>query len=103
MAFLHCHDCDWQQDDFWSLNGHNPLGEERMAELRKDLLEPEIELGPSDEQPRERLTGRQFVVRELTKLIRRISRMAVPTSEEFERLKKGWTCPACGSSNWDID
>jgi hypothetical protein len=25
MAFLHCHNCDWSQDDFWEPNGYNPL------------------------------------------------------------------------------
>ena len=23
MAFLHCHDCDWSQDDFWSDSGYS--------------------------------------------------------------------------------
>lgn len=25
MSFVHCHACNWQQDDFWSLGGYNPL------------------------------------------------------------------------------
>lgn len=25
MAFVHCHECDWEQDDFWSLSGYNPF------------------------------------------------------------------------------
>ncbi len=25
MAYVHCHGCGWQQDDFWSWKGYNPL------------------------------------------------------------------------------
>lgn len=25
MAYVHCHNCNWQQDDFWSFRGYNPL------------------------------------------------------------------------------
>jgi hypothetical protein len=25
MAFLHCHNCNWEQDDFWSWKGYNPV------------------------------------------------------------------------------
>lgn len=25
MSYVHCHNCLWKQDDFWSWNGYNPL------------------------------------------------------------------------------
>lgn len=25
MAYVHCHNCDWSQDDFWSFKGYNPI------------------------------------------------------------------------------
>ena len=25
MAYLHCHNCGWSQDDFWEHNGYNPF------------------------------------------------------------------------------
>jgi hypothetical protein len=25
MSFVHCHSCHWEQDDFWSWKGYNPL------------------------------------------------------------------------------
>jgi hypothetical protein len=25
MAYIHCHNCNWQQDDFWSVGGYNPI------------------------------------------------------------------------------
>lgn len=103
MAFLHCHECDWEQDDFWSPNGYNPLEAERMALLREDLFRKEICLGACDDQPAEVLTGRQFVIRELIRIIKVIRAMAVPTLEEWEKVRHGWTCPSCGSTRWDID
>lgn len=25
MSYVHCHGCNWSQDDFWSLRGYNPV------------------------------------------------------------------------------
>jgi hypothetical protein len=25
MSFVHCHACEWTQDDFWSWKGYNPI------------------------------------------------------------------------------
>jgi len=25
MGFIYCRDCDWEQDDFWEVNGYNPF------------------------------------------------------------------------------
>jgi len=97
MAYLHCHDCDWSQDDFWSLDEYNPLCESSIAELRRDLFKDEIRLG------RETITGAEFVVMELRRIIARITTMVVPTDGEWQKVKKDWRCPQCKSKNWDID
>ena len=97
MAYLHCHGCDWQQDDFWSLDGYNPLAEGSMADLRQYLFKDEVKL------ERKTMTGREFVVMELKRIIRSIESMAVPTSEEWQEVRHIWVCPKCGSEDWDID
>lgn len=97
MAFLHCHSCGWEQDDFWSPEGYNPLEEHRIADLRRDLFKDEIRLAAADELDCEIISGREFVVRELKRIIRSIESMSVPTVEEWETMKADWACPRCWS------
>lgn len=97
MAFLHCHDCEWQQDDFWDLEDYNPLMESFIADLRCNLFKDEIRLNC------ETMTGRDFVARELRRIVQSIESMSVPTLKEWQVVKADWVCPKCGSKNWDID
>jgi len=97
MAYLHCHGCGWSQDDFWSLDGYNPLSEYSMAELRCDLFKDKIKLDQGT------MTGREFVVMELKQVIARIETMKVMTDEEWQEVKYLWACPECKSNDWDID
>ena len=103
MAYLHCHDCAWSQDDFWARSGYNPLEEHRISELRADLFQREIRLGGADGEGPEKLTGRAYVVRELGRIIRQIQGMHVLTSEDFDKIKADFVCPKCGSKRWDVD
>lgn len=97
MAYLHCHDCDWSQDDFYSPEDYNPFRESDMAGLRRDLFRDEIRL------ERKTVTGREFVIMELERMIARIKTMEVMTNEEWQKVKQDWKCPKCKSKNWDID
>ena len=97
MAFLHCHDCGWSQDDFYSPDGYNPFRESDIADLRRNLFKDEIKL------ERGTVTGREFVIMELKRMVTRIESMVVMTDEKWKRVKQDWVCPKCGSKNWDID
>jgi len=101
MAFLHCHDCDWQQDDFWSLNGYNPVG--HLKEYLPDLFKAEVTLCPENGTGEEIITGQEYVARELERAAASIRGMYVRTSEDFQEIKDEFKCPKCGSSNWDVD
>jgi len=41
MAYLHCHNCDWAQDDFYSVDGYNPPSS--LKSLNKTLCEENLD------------------------------------------------------------
>lgn len=41
MAYLHCHGCGWQQDDFWSEDGYNPFRNDHIEWLKELLFRDE--------------------------------------------------------------
>lgn len=109
MAYLHCHDCDWQQDDFWEVGGYNPI--RSAQDLEADLLRDKIHLEPvastippeghDDEGPW--ISGRSYVAWQLRRYARNIETMAVRTMDEWKRVKDTFCCPQCGGRNLDID
>jgi len=105
MAFLHCHDCGWSQDDFWD-EGYNPI--RSLLNWEKDLLDPKRR----DEQftddagfLREHgpITTRELIARELERKAKVIRAMSVCTYEEWQKVRHEWACPECGGRQWDID
>src|SRR3990172_8389188 len=42
MAYLHCHNCGWSQDDFWAKDGYNPFRQDIVNNLIEMLFEEEI-------------------------------------------------------------
>lgn len=115
MAYLHCHNCNWSQDDFWSEDGWTPFREEDIAHLRSNLFADVVSFG-SDPHIKEmfptgKLTedghwdvdSREYVASELERTARSIRNMNVKTWEEWEQVKDTWKCPKCGSTDWDID
>jgi len=111
MAYLHCHSCGWSQDDFWRKGGYNPIS--WTADLEESLFKDKIYLDPdffgnSKILPKEDadglyITGREFVIIELERIIGIIKNMSILTYEEWEKVKNTFKCPNCGESNWDID
>lgn len=110
MAYLHCHNCDWSQDDFYS-NGYNPakylmdwndsLFGDRFDKLDKQFTDDSEflrENGP--------ITTREVIAREYEHFAKKIREMKWVTYESFQKDKKlGLAkCPGCGCSNkFDID
>jgi hypothetical protein len=101
MAYLHCHGCDWSQDDFWSPDGYNPFRQDIIDYLKKCLFEDTIisDGGHGDTN----LSGREFVARELERKAAAIRHMHVMTDAEWQKVRATWHCPKCGSTAWDID
>ena len=104
MAYVHCHDCDWAQDDFYSIDGYNPaeylkswnglLCGEKIDNQFSDDADFLCENGP--------ITLREVLAREYERFARRIRSMRWITFEQWKSdLNK--VCPNCGSTNLDTD
>ncbi len=102
MAFVHCHNCDWEQDDFWSWE-YNPL-----RSLVREILgnfRPRIIDG---DPPRYPAHSWWLIVVASRIFFRRIADMQWPTYASWRRvINKGggrWPdCPKCGEHSLDCD
>jgi C4-type Zn-finger protein len=41
MSYLHCHSCNWRQDDFYSVDGYNPA--KYLKSWMKSLCEDDLD------------------------------------------------------------
>ena len=106
MAYLHCHDCDWQQDDFWSAQ-YNPI--RSLLDYEQDLLGDnldEIAIHSQDTavcygEREGDVSRREMIARACEQAASLIRGMAVPTEEQFDR--ESFVCPQCKGTNLDID
>lgn len=102
MAYLHCHSCDWEQDDFWGGRDY-PIRQDTIEWLRDLLLRDTVVISLGCDGPEKETDTREVVAYELERLARRIRNMHVKTEDEFKKIKHIFTCPKCGSKSWDID
>lgn len=104
MAYLHCHSCDWGQDDFWEPEGYNPFVS-HIIDTYKDILFRDTAIWIDEENHGRQIEidARELVARELERKAQSIRNMRVKTYEDWKKIKDTWTCPECGSGNWDID
>ena len=120
MAYLHCHNCGWSQDDFWTEN-YNPITF-LEKNYKDDLLNKDLDkivkmdknffrenswfFKESPEIEQSKFTQRRYLIYQLSKAIKKIEKMEYKTEDEFRaaRERKEFKCPVCGSSiDWDID
>ena len=101
--YLHCHACDWSQDDFWS-ESYNPI--RHLLDDEEGLLDFERldksfvgEGFQTDDEPLMGLTTREVIVQNLEKAANTIRDMVFLTPEDA----KGQACPKCGEDALDID
>lgn len=102
MAYVHCHNCDWQQDDFWDVS-FNPLrfllnDEETLLDF-KHLDDLGCEEGSADGFWTEGKTRREVVAHNCELAAQKIREMVFLTPEQA----KGKPCPQCGEYALDID
>lgn len=104
MAFLHCHSCDWEQDDFYSVDGYNPSSS--LSNWNNSLCSPEIDdQFTSDAQflrDHGPISTREVIARNYEEFARRIREMKWVTWEQY-KAESDKVCPKCGSNNLDID
>jgi rubredoxin len=104
MAYLHCHRCGWEQDDFWDYNNRDyPIQQDHIEWLR-DLLQKDTTNIQIDGGPLQCMDTCEVVAIELERMAKRIRGMHIKTFEEFKKVKNEFQCPKCGAKKtWDID
>jgi len=90
MAFIHCHHCNWGQDDFWS-ESYNPIKGLRYLEELLFVKDLDAEYLPEDGEF-ESMTYREYILKELKNSMSRINNMRFRTHEEWGDSK----CLRCG-------
>ena len=119
--FVYCHDCEWQQDDFWS-EDYYPMSnydifervllpairDKEKREIRMPSEEANMIGLPYDEDSRDPATGmilvdfRSMVGYELMKQAKKIMGQFWITFEDYQAdINK--RCPICNSSDLGID
>ncbi len=106
MAYLHCHNCHWQQDDFWD-EKYNPirflLNWEELLLGDKDKLDGSFTNDAQFIRDHGVISSRELIARELEKHGRTIRNMKYRTNDEFKRLNPEKICPNCNQKELDID
>lgn len=108
MAYLHCHNCDWEQDDFWSKT-YNPI--HCLLDDESDLLNKDL----SGDMRMDRnfmkehgfvgkfVTVREYILFRIEQIKKRIIGMKYRTMEEYKKSNPERICPICKQQNLDID
>ena len=96
MAYLHCHSCGWQQDDFYSVDGYNPA--KYLKTWMRKLCSDDI-----DKPSKTGLTYRALIAQEFEDYACEIRKMKWITHEQWLRDKHTARCPKCGKQDFDID
>lgn len=107
MAYLHCHNCEFSQDDYWSEDGWNPVKSfesDRDTLLNEDLDEA-VQMDPQwlRDNRVESVTRRDLVVINLRRIIERVEGMVYRTHDELRERNPDMKCPRCGERELDVD
>lgn len=111
MSYLHCHSCQWSQDDFWDEKWYNPISfleKNYKEELLNWDLSRIITMDKFDDKRRrhigsETITEDEFIARQFENWASKIRRMYYRTEEEFKKENPEWKCPICWKKDLDID
>lgn len=120
MAYLHCHNCGWSQDDFWDWKwtfkfwkfrpfGYNPISliiEDFKYYTKPQFFKYNIYLGKGKGYKSTKIHSWQTLLFELKHHSKRLFRQKWWTYESWKYDKKRGKafCPECGSNGYfDID
>lgn len=97
MAYLHCHNCDFSQDDYWSEDGWNPVKsfENDKDTLLHEDLDEVVQMDPQwlrEHHGLDSVTRRDLVILHLRQIIARVEGM-VPHSGGIPREEPGDEMP----------
>ena len=117
MAYLHCHSCDWSQDDFWEWKwslkfwksrpfGYNPLSV-LFDDIRYYIKPRHIEFDRCCAEEMgfksSRIFSWVFLLYEIKRGIRRFRHMRWWTYRAWMKECDVAVCPCCGAKDFDID
>lgn len=111
--YVHCRNCGFSQDDFWSICGHNPLDDSSIKELRDVFIDGmngktvEMEIGEAEEREMEYTVNernmaevdfREYLAWCMDSIALRFRNMQWITWDEYCADEKK-ECPACGCTD----
>lgn len=107
MAYLHCHNCDFCQDDYWSEDGWNPVKsfESDRGTLLNEDLDEVVQMDPQwlRDNKVEKVTRRDLVIFHLRQIIACVEGMVYRTHDELRARNPEMRCPRCGERALDVD
>lgn len=105
MSYLHCHNCGWSQDDFWSEEGWNPF--ESIISWKKQLFQKDIDKAFTTDHNFHMQNGnislREVIARIFEKEAQNIRNMIYRNREEFKEKNPERKCPICKQKSLDED
>lgn len=111
--YVHCRNCGFNQDDFWSADGHNPFKDSYIEEFRDVFNDGmngktvEMEICEAEERGiwytvNERnladVDFREYLAYRMEELAMKLRNMRWVTFDEFQ-ADTNKECPACGCSD----
>lgn len=95
MAYLHCHNCHWSQDDFWDKD-YNPF-----TWTGKNMLDDLLNIHKEDADHNPINLKRLLI--QCTDIIDTLYSMKYPTYESYCKENPQGICPQCGKQTLDVD
>ena len=122
MAYLHCHNCEWEQDDFWEWKwsglkqfwkwksrpfGYNPLScilEDITINIKPRIIEMDAYWAKDNGFSSSRIFSWHMLIFEIRKNIRRLFTQIYWTYGDWKKVGDDkWVCPICHKRALDID
>lgn len=105
MSYLHCHNCNFSQDDYWSEGGYNPIT--YLQSWEKSLFSDKIDEPFTNDyqfiQENGNITLREEIARVLENLAKTIRKMEYRTRDELKLKNPELVCPNCKQKMLDED
>lgn len=105
MSYLHCHNCNFSQDDYWEENGWNPI--KALEIWKKELFYADIDKPFTDDlsfiKTNGNITRRELIAREFERGARKIRHMKFRNPQELKIKNPNRLCPICHQKTLDED
>lgn len=120
MAYLHCHSCDWSQDDFWDFKirwnklhkwssrpfGYNPLSlllEDFSWLFKPRIIKFDTHFAEDNGFKSNDIHSWAILLLHIKRRFRSLFTQKWRTYKSWMKVKDTAVCPKCGERNFDID